>query len=132
MCAYNEVHIYLLRLQCVICRLDGHILVAVDLDALQDHPFRIVFVCEGVEDDLKFGLGDLVSKSVHDRMVGLRCLCGILVAWAVLRSHEVHEQRSFEEDGRTEKPGEDAHLARSPTPQMIALSMLPVPTRLML
>jgi hypothetical protein len=81
-CAYDEVHIYLLRLQCVICRLDGHILIAVDLDALQDHLFRIVFVCKGVEDDLKFGLGDLVSKSVRDRMVGLRCPCGILVAWA--------------------------------------------------
>jgi hypothetical protein len=44
----------------------------------------------------------------------------------------VHERRSLKEDGRTEKPGEDAQGARSVTPQMMALSTLPVPTRLRL
>lgn len=75
--AYDEVHMYLLRLQCVRGRIDGHVLLAVDLDALQNHLFRVVFVCKRVEDDLEFGLGDLVSKSAHDRMVGL------LFVWTV-------------------------------------------------
>lgn len=79
-CVYDEVHMYLLRLQCVPSRIDGHVLMAVDLNALQNHLFRIVRVCEGVEDDLEFSLGDLGFKSAHDRMPCLPRSCGIMFA----------------------------------------------------
>jgi hypothetical protein len=80
LCAYDEVYMYLLRLQCVRGRIDGHVLMAVNLNALQNHLFRIARVCEGVEDDLEFGLGDLVCKSAYDRMLCLRRSCGIMSA----------------------------------------------------
>jgi hypothetical protein len=75
---YGRVLVYLLRLQCVRGRVDGHVLLAVDLDALQNHLLRIACVCEGVEDDLEFGLRNLVSELAHDQISPLCHCCGRL------------------------------------------------------
>lgn len=50
---------YLLRLQRIAVRVNGHVLLAIDLDALGDDLLGVRLVVEGVDDDLELGGGDL-------------------------------------------------------------------------
>jgi hypothetical protein len=111
---------YLLRLYRVVGGLDDHVFLAVNLQPLRDNFLRTARVIERLGDGFALRLGDLASLSAQLSLV----TCSKLFVYAL-----VEEMRSGPRK-RTLKPADVAHGWKSDTPQIIALSMLPVPRRL--
>jgi hypothetical protein len=99
---------HLLGLERVIAGLDGHVLLAVDLDAVGDDTLGLALVVERGSDGAHLGGGEL-DMCERGREQGRRRGPG---------------------RRRTEKPGDEAQVVWPVASQMTALSMLPVPTRL--
>ena len=97
---------HLLGLERVVAGLDGHVLFAVDLDAVGDDALGLALVVERGGDGAHLGGGELGRVRVRVRVDEVRV------------------------GGRTEKPGDEAQVVWPVASQMTALSMLPVPTRL--
>lgn len=104
---------YLFGLERVVRCLDGHVLVAGNLDPVCDDAFGVALVVEGVGDGLALRVGDL----------------GRLAA-CQLRLPDEKDVADGRTGGRTVKPAEEAQMALPAASQMTALSMLPGPTRL--
>lgn len=111
---------HLLCLERVVGGLDGHVLLAVDLDAVGDYGLGLALVGEGRGDGAHLGGGELLLSAMAS-------LC-----WHPLRflAAGLGVRARGEAGGRTEKPGDEAQVVWPVASQMTALSMLPVPTRL--
>ena len=120
MCEYTAALVvnmlaHLLRLEGLVGRLNGHVLLTVDLDAVCDDGLGLALIVEGGGDGGHLSGAQLggVSIDVPSYLMSQR------------------ERRVCGGRGRTEKSGDEAQVVVPLTSQMTALSMLPVPTRLL-
>lgn len=117
---------YLLGLERVVGCLDGHILLAVDLDTVGDDALDLALVGKGIGDDFALGVGDLVMGLAWDAVSSSslgRLQDGVNFCVSMWTRVRMGSQR-------TVKPSDEAQMALPAASQMTALSMLPGPTRL--
>jgi hypothetical protein len=106
---------HLLRLEGLVGRLNGHVLLAVDLDAVRDDSLGLALIVEGGGDGGHLSGAELGGVSID------------IPSYLLWQS----EPRVCGGRRRTEKSGDEAQVVVPLTSQMTALSMLPVPTRLL-
>jgi hypothetical protein len=112
---------HLLRLERVLGRLNGHVLLAIDLDAVCDDGLGLALVVERGGNGAHLSGGELQPVSAvlsHATNPLAHTVACCYVRYARVAG------------GRTEKSGDEAQVVWPLTSQMRALSMLPVPTRL--
>lgn len=58
---------HLLRLECLVGRLNGHVLLAIDLDAVRDDGLGLALIVEGGSDGAHLGGAELGGVSIGAR-----------------------------------------------------------------